>query len=172
MNFPKADEYAPFYANYIAFAEQTGAEDLFTNIYDIHNDTQDFLLDIDPKKHNYRYAEGKWSIKEVIQHLIDTERIMGYRALRIARGDKTPLAGFEQDDYAAMANVDSHLFDQMTDEWESLRESNFYMFSRFSDEELARTGTASGFTVSVRALGAIILGQELHHINGLKDGYL
>jgi hypothetical protein len=121
---------------------------------------------------NSRYEPGKWSIKELVGHINDAERIFGYRALRIARGDQTPLPGFEQDDFIAGANFDACTLADLTTEFELIRRSNLAMFKQLGDEAWVRRGTASDNTISVRALAYIIAGHEVHHLNILRSRYL
>lgn len=163
-------EYAPYQEAYIKLVndEWNLTEELEVSLHNfIH-----FVREIPMDKYDYRYAEGKWVIKDIIQHVIDSERIFAYRALRIARGDKTPLPGFEENDYAASANAEKrHLQDLLT-ELSIVRQGNIFMFKSFTQEELARTGTASGYTVSARALGFLLIGHQNHHMNVFKERYL
>lgn len=163
-------EYAPYQEAYIKLVndEWSLAEELEVSLHNfIH-----FVREISMDKYDYRYAEGKWTIKEIIQHVIDSERIFAYRALRIARGDKTPLPGFEENDYALSADGERrHLQDLLT-ELSIVRQSNIFMFKSFREEELLRTGTASGYTVSARALGFLLIGHQNHHMKIFKERYL
>lgn len=136
------------------------------------NSTQDLFTSISDEKGNFAYAEGKWTIKELIGHLIDSERVFGYRALRFARGDKTELPGFEQDDYVAAADFSKRSLSDLAEEFYLVRKSNLLLFKSFSEEELSRTGIANGGEVSVEALLYIIVGHENHHINVIKEKYL
>jgi uncharacterized damage-inducible protein DinB len=136
------------------------------------NSTQDLFTSISDEKGNFAYAEGKWTIKELIGHLIDSERVFGYRALRFARGDKTELPGFEQDDYVAAADFSKRSLSDLAEEFYLVRKSNLLLFKSFSEEELSRTGIANDGEVSVEALLHIIAGHENHHINVIKEKYL
>jgi len=127
---------------------------------------------IPEEKHNYAYAKGKWSIKDVLLHIIDTERVFAYRALRIARCDKTSLAGFEQDDYVVSANAENRSMDSLLSEYRAVRQATMVLFSSFDNETLILIGEASGFPVSVRAIGYIIAGHEKHHLKIIKERYL
>ncbi|WP_458626688.1 DinB family protein [Winogradskyella sp. PC D3.3] len=127
---------------------------------------------IPEEKHNYAYAKGKWSIKDVLLHIIDTERVFAYRALRIARRDKTSLAGFEQDDYVISANVEKRSMDSLLAEYRAVRQATIVLFKTFDNETLLLLGEASGFPVSVRAIGYIIAGHEKHHLKIIKERYL
>jgi len=131
-----------------------------------------FLLSIPAEKHGYAYAEGKWTVKDVLLHIIDTERIFAYRALRIARGDKAPLAGFEQDDYVLKAGANTRSFENLLKEYNAVRQTTMLLYESFDAETLLNIGKASGFPVSVRAIGYIICGHEKHHIKIIKERYL
>lgn len=120
----------------------------------------------------YRYAEGKWSIKDVLQHLMDAERIFSYRALRFARADETPLSSFDHDGYVPAAQADHRSLESLLAEYQALRASSLALFGSFTPEMLMRSGTASGSQISVRALGFMISGHELHHLQILKERYL
>ena len=120
----------------------------------------------------HRYASGKWSIKEVVGHMCDTERIMAYRALRIARGDQTPLPGFEQDDYVRAAGFDSISMSDLTEEFRLIREATLPLLRGFDEQALERRGTANKVSISVLALAYIIAGHERHHVSILRSRYL
>ncbi|WP_111682664.1 DinB family protein [Winogradskyella tangerina] len=164
-----ASEYHPYYKAYIDKATGTViVEGLKSNLQTV----SDFLSEIPKRKHNYAYAEGKWTIKEVLLHIIDTERIFAYRALRIARGDQTPLAGFEQNDYVIKSNASNRSFESLVQEYESVRKATISLFDSFDRTSQQRVGEASGAPISVRALGYIITGHENHHIEVIKTRYL
>lgn len=131
-----------------------------------------FLQNLDSAKWNHRYAPGKWSIKEVLIHLIDTERVFCYRALRISRNDQTPLPGFEHNDYVAHYDVENRSAASIIEEFESVRQATIGMFKHFNEDMLERIGTASGNHISVRALGYIIAGHEAHHLRLFRERYL
>jgi uncharacterized damage-inducible protein DinB len=120
----------------------------------------------------YRYAEGKWSIKELMNHMMDAERIFAYRALRFARADKTPLSGFEENDYAPKANAHGRSLKQLADEMERLRLTTIDLFASCTPEMLGREGTANNNKLSVLALGYIIAGHETHHRKIISERYL
>lgn len=131
-----------------------------------------FIHSIPREKADYAYAPGKWTIKEMLGHILDTERIMAYRALRIARLDKTPIPGYEEDDYVKHAHFSDRDLESLVEELEQLRRANLFLFESFTEEELQRTGTASGYEVSVRALLYIIVGHIKHHRLILEERYL
>ena len=120
---------------------------------------------------NYRYAPGKWSIKEMLGHVVDTERIFAYRALRIARNDQTPIEGFEQDDYVRGANFSECRLTDMLDEFAVVRRASILLFQQLTPEAWLRHGTASQMGISVRAVAYIIAGHEIYHRNALKEKY-
>lgn len=131
------------------------------------------LLDSLPKESgSFRYAEGKWTICEVIGHMIDCERVFAYRGLRIGRGDATPMPGFEQDDYVAATDFSQRSISSLLNEFQVVRASTLYLFENMTTDEIARTGTASGGTFSTRSMPFIIAGHEIHHIGVLKEKYL
>lgn len=163
------NEYSKFNATYIQALENVELfEELEIGLHDFIKFVQNIPLD----KFDYSYTEGKWTIKEIIQHIIDTERIFSYRALRISRNDKTPLPGFEENDYVANTNAKSRSIQDLLTEFSAVRHSNLLMFKSFSDEQLSRIGIASGHEVSVRALGFLILGHLKHHQRVFAERYL
>lgn len=131
----------------------------------------DILKAISEDKGKHRYQPEKWTVKEVLAHMLDTERIMAYRALRFARNDKTPLHGFEENNYAPEANANERTFEELTNEFINLRKSTADLFRSFSEEMMIRTGTSNGAELSVVALGYIIAGHSIHHCNILVDRY-
>jgi len=163
-------EYAPYQEAYIKLVsdEWNITEELEVSLAKFI----DFVRDIPFDKYDYRYAEGKWDIKDIIQHVIDSERIFAYRALRIGRGDKTPLPGFEEADYGAAADAGRRHLQELLTELSLVRHSTINLFKSFREEELGRTGTASNYTVSARALGFLIIGHQNHHIKIFKERYL
>lgn len=162
-------EYAPYYARYISLVDPL---DIMEALDAGYNKMIKIMNSIPPYKYDYSYAEGKWSIKESLIHLIDTERIFAYRALRIARGDKTPLAGFEQDDYVPQAKANQRSFTAITKEYKAVRNATKSLFKSFDEQMNNAIGVASNSDVSVRALGYMIAGHEIHHINILNERYL
>lgn len=161
-------EYAPFYHTYV----KTVGEDIFASLNQQLLSIPEFMQRIPAQKEDYAYAPGKWTVKEVFGHLIDTERIMAYRALRIARADETPLSGFEENDYVASSHYHQRSMESLATEFELVRKSNLFLFESFNDEELRRMGVASGKDVSVRALLFIIAGHVNHHKRILEERYL
>jgi uncharacterized damage-inducible protein DinB len=163
------NEYAKFYSGYIQALENVQLiEELEISIHDFIKFVQNISMD----KFDFRYAEGKWTIKDIIQHLIDAERVFSYRALRISRNDKTPLPGFEENDYVDNANANDRSIQDLLAEFSAVRQSTLFLFKSFSQEQLGRMGTASNADVSVRAIGFIIIGHQKHHQKIFKERYL
>jgi uncharacterized damage-inducible protein DinB len=163
------DEYSKFNATYIQALENVEMfEELEISLHDFIKFVQNIPLD----KFDYSYAEGKWTIKEIIQHIIDTERIFAYRALRISRNDKTPLPGFDENFYAGNTNAKIRSIQDLLTEFSAVRHSNLMMFKSFSDEQLRRIGIASEHEVSVRAIGFLLLGHLKHHQKIFTERYL
>jgi uncharacterized damage-inducible protein DinB len=131
-----------------------------------------FLKQIPAENWSYRYAPGKWSIAEVVQHIIDAERIFCYRALCIARKDKTSFPGFEEDDYAAASKADKRTKEELMDELSAVQRSTMLLFASFDEEMLEENGISNGKPVYVKAIGNIIIGHGLHHKNILSERYL
>lgn len=129
------------------------------------------LQTLSEEQWNHKYAPDKWTIKEVLIHILDTERIFAYRALRISRNDKTPLQGFEQNDYVPFYEANDRSISSLLEEYELMRRSTISLFKNMSTEMLDRLGTASGGPCSVLALGFMIAGHEIHHWDILKDRY-
>jgi uncharacterized damage-inducible protein DinB len=169
VNRPDPKEYNAYYGRYISLVPDG---DIVQTLESQWPETKALLCTTQDERGEYRYADGKWSIKEVLGHLIDSERIFAYRALRIARGDATPLPGFEQDDYVKTANSDARSLASLIDEFSAVRRANVLMLQNFDPEAWTRMGTASNNPVSVRALAWIIAGHELHHRSVLKEKYL
>ena len=168
MNRPQDDEFAPYYATYV----NTVSENVLGEMEHQATSFPALLKLISDEKAYYAYAEGKWTIKEVVGHMIDTERIMAYRALRIARNDKTPLASFEENDYVTNASFNDRSLQSLTDEFAAVRRANSYFFNSLTEEEYNRRGTASEKPVSVRALLYILVGHVNHHRRILEERYL
>jgi len=166
---PEATEYASYYGRYISLVP---GQDLVQTLDQQTAHTLPALRAVTEEKSLHRYAPGKWSIKEVLGHMIDAERIFSYRALRFARHDPTPLPGFDQDPYVEAANFDSHPWNDLIAEFEHVRRSTILFLGALKPEDLLRSGTASGNPITVRALGYIIAGHELHHMAILRDRYL
>lgn len=165
---PAAGEYPESYRPYISTLQ---SDDLLTSFKEIHRQSE-FLYGSYPEdKWEYRYENGKWTVKEILGHLCDCERIFSTRALRFARNDQTPLPGFEQNDYTPESNVAHRSVADLLEEWSYLRNATIKMFENFSPQMLQRKGTASGWTISVEAIGFVLVGHEKHHQNVFKERY-
>lgn len=163
-------EYNLFYATYISKVDKEMS--LLKGFKKGRKHVSTFFKNLPDDKLLYRYEEGKWSIKEVFQHIIDTERVFIYRCFRIARRDKTPLMGFEQDDYIAPSNADSKSISDLLKEYKSVRKNSIMVIKSLNETDLNFIGNASGSHMSARATAFIILGHERHHIEVLKERYL
>lgn len=166
---PAPDEYAPYYAAYI---NKVPSQELLHWLSRQIEEICALLAGISEAKANAAYAPGKWSLKQVVGHMSDTERIMAYRALRIARGDTTPLPGFEQDDYVRAAGFDARSLADLVSEFRSVRSATLPLLASFDAATLERRGTANNMAVSVRALAYIIAGHAQHHADILRTRYL
>ena len=163
------NEYSQFNATYINALDNVELlEELEISLHDFIRFVQNIPMD----KFDYRYAEGKWTIKDIIQHIIDAERIFGYRALRISRNDQTPLSGFEENDYVENTDANSRSIQGLLTELSALRHSNLLMFKSFTEEQLTRMGIASNHSILVRALGFLIIGHQKHHQKVFQERYL
>lgn len=166
---PDASEHLPYYAKYV---DRVPDGDLLQTLRGQLAETLALVRGLDEAQGGHRYAPGKWSIRDVLNHLIDAERIFAYRALRIARGDQTPLESFDENAYADEAGADARTLADLAEEMEHVRRASLSLFASLGDEGLARLGTASGGPVSVRALAWIIAGHERHHLALLRERYL
>ena len=164
------EEFQGYFANYVnqVTNEYTLIEELEISVHRLIKFVQNIPMD----KFDYRYAEGKWTIKDIIQHLIDSERIFAYRALRFARNDKTELPGFEENDYVEEAKANKRSIQQLLTELAVVRQATLSLFQSFSEEELLRIGVASHNPISVRALGFVIIGHQNHHQRVFEERYL
>jgi hypothetical protein len=166
---PDATEHDPYYSRYI---DQVPEGDVLDTLGWQLGDTLAFLRGLPESAGDARYAPGKWSVKEVVGHVSDTERIMAYRALRIARGDTTPLPGFEQDDYVKTAHAGRRPLAALASELESVRNATLSLFRSLDDDALLRRGLANKVEVTPRALAYIIAGHERHHLEILRTRYV
>ncbi|MDN3673542.1 DinB family protein [Flavobacterium branchiarum] len=163
------NEYSGGFKTYVQEAGNVNLiEELEISLHDFIRFVQNIPMD----KFDYRYAEGKWTIKEIIQHVIDTERIFAYRALRFSRNDKTALASFEENDYVDNTNANARGLQDLLTELSAVRHSNLLFYKSLSEEQLKRVGTASNNQISVRALGFIIIGHQKHHQKVFQERYL
>jgi hypothetical protein len=169
MQRPAVDEYAAYYGKYV---DQVIGNDVVSALRAQIGETAATLRGVSDSDSLKRYAEGKWSLREVVGHMVDTERVFAYRALRIARGDQTPLPGFDQDPYIVAAGFDRRDWNGLIDEFEVVRRSTVMLLDGLDAEAFARRGTASNNPVTVRALAFVIAGHELHHMKIVRERYL
>ena len=164
----QTDEYAPFYAGYVALVpEPEVLPALEAQLASFPAEMAPFLGELE----TYRYAPGKWSVRQVVGHLTDSERIFGYRALRIARADRTPLPGYDEDHFVAHADFERVPLRELLDEWVLCRRANLALFRRFDADALVRRGEANGSPVSARALLRVLVGHPRHHLRVLENRY-
>jgi hypothetical protein len=168
MGRPVLPEPAPHYKAYI---DAVPENDVFLALDNQRRELVRFLEDIHSSKLHYAYAPGKWTVSQVLQHLIDSERVFAYRALRIARADQTPLPGFEQDDFAANAPVDHRNLVDLSEELLAVRASSTHLLKSFTEDCWSRVGTANGRPIDVLTIAFIIPGHVQHHINILRERY-
>lgn len=169
MNRPARSEYHPYFEKYIELVPDEHI------IYFLSNQLKaalKFFENINEEKSNFRYAENKWSIKQVLGHLIDTEQIMAYRALRFARGEKESLLGFDENEYVSNANFDELAFSDLVEQFMLLRKYTISLFSNFNKETFKMSGMADGKNFSINSIPYIIAGHFIHHIEVLKNNYL
>lgn len=162
-------EYNPYYGVFIDQAENAN---ILTGLQQSKQKFIDFVNTISDEKLTYAYAEGKWTIAEVLQHIIDTERIFSYRALRFARNDKSPLIGFDQDEYVPNSNANNYSRHELIEDFEAARNNSIALFKSFTQNMLTEIGEASGSPMSVRAIGYVLSGHQKHHLHVIKDRYL
>jgi len=166
LSRPERNEYADFYANYVSLVPDGPIEEYLLKQWD---ELVAFLQRVSEDEASKPQAEGKWSIKQVLGHLCDTERVMSYRMMRFARGDKKELHGFEQDDYVAAGDFNSRVRHDLMVEFKNIRGATIALVGSISPEDEIRTGVANGKTVSVRALAYIIAGHAQRHLQLMKE---
>jgi uncharacterized damage-inducible protein DinB len=166
---PGAGEHADYYGRYIATVPDG---DILETLRDQLGETLALLQRIPPDMETFRYAAGKWSVREVVAHVVDTERMFAFRALAMARADDVDLPGMDQDEWVANAHADERTLDDLGAEWAALRRSNIHMFAPMSEETALRSGRASGYSFTVRSFPWIIAGHELWHRERIQRDYL
>ncbi|HEX7707428.1 MAG TPA: DinB family protein [Thermoanaerobaculia bacterium] len=165
---PAVTDYAPFYARYVANVVE---DDVLTALEGQSAETQRLLASLDDQRAAYRYETGKWSVKELIGHVTDTERVMAYRALAFARGETVALPGFDENLYAAHAGFDSWTIGDLAEQYALVRRSSILLFRNLPEGAWERRGIASDSPVTVLALACIIVGHERHHLKVLRERY-
>ena len=166
---PESDEHDPYYRKYI---DRVPDGDIAATLASQVENTLSFLRSVSEENAGRSYAAGKWTMKQVLGHLIDSERIFAYRALCVGRNDKTWLPGFEQDDYVANADFNARTLESFIEELAAVRRATVNLFKHFTDEEWQRRGIANQQEISARAIAYIVAGHELHHLEILKSRYL
>lgn len=166
---PDPSEYTPYYSAYVA---QVDTDDIVSALRGQLDELLGFVGHLDPVTADHRYAAGKWSVKEVIGHVVDSERIFGYRALAIARGERRTLPGFEQDDYVAEGEFTRRSLQSLADEFDHVRRSNLALFESLSADQWMRIGEANEAPISVRAIAWILVGHAKHHVAVIRERYL
>ena len=165
---PGTGEYAPYYEKYISLVS---GKDAVKALESQRLQTSQLFAGRSEREGNFRYAPDKWTVKEVLGHVSDTERIFSYRALRIARGDQTPMEGYEQDDYVRAGGFGARTLSNLVDEFGQVRQATLALFRSLGEEAWSRRGVANKNEVTVRALAFIIAGHELHHRAILEEKY-
>ena len=169
MSRPDLSRVPEFYHGYIS---KTKGDDVMAALRNSTRELFSLLKSIPPEKHGHRYAEGKWTIKEVVQHMIDAERVFAYRALRFARKDDTPLPGFDENLFAQTAKADRRNWNDLIEEFGALRQASEAMFTSFDDEQLESSGIANEHSNYVLGIGYILAGHVNHHCQVIKERYL
>jgi uncharacterized damage-inducible protein DinB len=167
---PAEGEYAPYAMMYIGLLPDDGL--VLKHLQENLEATKDFILSLPEERLAHRYAVGKWTIKEIVAHISDDERIYAYRASRFARNDRTELPGFEQDAYALYSGANERSVKDLLDELTTVRRATISLFEGLADEALLRAGTADGKVMSVRAAAYHLAGHELRHVNIIRERYL
>jgi len=167
---PNEDEFAPYAIQYIGLLPDDGL--VLDHLQQNLETTRAFLRSLPEDKLLYRYAAGKWTVKEIVLHIADDERIYTYRALRFARNDTTELPGFDQDDYTRYSGANQRPLDDLLDELATVRAATLSLYNGLEDDTLTRAGVASGNPMSVRAIAYHIAGHEMRHMNIIRERYV
>jgi len=166
---PEPNEYNPYFSNYIGLVPEG---DVVSHMERQLDRTAALIRSIPAEKATFRYAPGKWSVAETFGHIADTERVMSYRLLRIARGDRTPLPPFEQDDFVRGARFDEWTLEALAADYEAVRRSTLSLLRNLPEEAFDRIGIVSGKENTAAAIAYVIAGHELHHVNIVQERYL
>jgi hypothetical protein len=169
MTKPHPNDYPPFYETYIKLVSDIPIKIVLAQSFE---DFKKFVDEIPETKENFKYEFNKWTTKQVLQHIIDTERIFNFRALCFARGENQSIPGFDENEYAFFADVDNRNLNELKEELILVRNSTILLFESFNITMLQRKGIANNAEISVNALGYCIIGHSLHHFNILKERYL
>ncbi len=169
MPRPQPNDYAAYYETYVGKVKGASVEELMTAY---NQSLLDFYTFLPEEKADHKYAEDKWTVKELLLHIIDAERIFSYRALRIARKDQTPLPGFDENSYTPASKASNRSLQSLKDEFVAVRKATDILLSTFDEEQLSQRGTASDQPVTVNAIAFIIYGHMIHHKQILEERYL
>jgi hypothetical protein len=169
MTRPARSEYDPYYEGYVSLVPE---DEIIPTLENQMDEYSKLFEKVPDERGTFAYEDGKWTVKELLSHVIDGERMFGYRAFRIARGDKTPIEGFEQDGYIENSHANRRPIVELIEEFSLLREANLMFFENLEDEDWTRTGTANNVEISVRSLAWIMVGHVRHHVAILKERYL
>ncbi|WP_186580460.1 DinB family protein [Aquibacillus kalidii] len=170
LSKPTPNEYPKFYHTYIKLLEDENLEIL---LHQQAKELTTLLSSISEEQWNFRYEPGKWSVKELVGHLIDNEIIMHYRLIHISRGDEKPISGYNQEKYIAASNYHTYSPDQLINYYKNVRQTTLFTMKGITDEQWLRTGKINeGYQISARAIAYIIVGHELHHLKVLKEKYI
>lgn len=169
MKRPENTEYSDWYAGYVGSVQET---DIISALEKQSDEIKQFFAEITDEKSLYRYAENKWTIKELLGHIIDGERVFAYRALRFSRNDETALAGFDENPYVAQSNFNERTLSELVEEFVLLRQANMFIFRNLKESDWDNSGIASDAKVTLRALAYIMVGHIRHHLKILKERYL
>lgn len=169
MKRPENTEYSDWYAGYVGSVQET---DIISALEKQADEVKEFFAEIDEEKGLYRYAEDKWTIKELLGHINDGERVFAYRALRFSRNDETALAGFDENPYVAQSNFNERKLSDLVEEFVLLRRANMFIFRNLKESDWDNAGIASEAKVTVRGLAYIMVGHIRHHLKILKERYL
>lgn len=159
-------------SNMAGYIDEAGDKDLQSILHEQGDKARQLFTGITDEKSRYKYAEGKWTIKELLQHLIDAERVFAYRALVFARKDENTLPSFDENEYADNSNAHARDWRDLINEFNAVRQSTEYLFNSFSEEALQQIGKASNYTITVSSLGFVIAGHLNHHLKIIKERYL
>ena len=171
MRKPAPEEYAQsIYTS--RYVNLVSGDDVLAELKRSFSEVQTLFSSLSAEQWNHRYAPGKWTLKELLAHMIDTERIMAYRALCIARGEKQALPGFDEETYAANGNYEKRLPAELLQEYRFVREANLLQFTTFDETMLSQLGNANGNNITARAVMFVIAGHERHHLNIIRERYL
>ncbi|MFA6025131.1 MAG: DinB family protein [Ignavibacteriaceae bacterium] len=169
MQKPEVTEYAPYHQRYI---DLINTDDIFSFFKLQSEETVSLFKNINEVQASFRYAEGKWMMKEVLAHIVDSERIFGYRALAISHGEKNPLPGFAENEYVTNGKYQNRSLQSLLNEYAHLSSANLELFKTLDDEMLSQKGTASGKEITARAIIFVTIGHEKHHLDIIKTRYL